>query len=168
MTRFSEAGTTRTKSEGFANRAAQQASFDAGMFMQYAAALSRKDQKLAHFLYERFRPEMKVALDAWLATNPLQNPNAPASPFVMPEYSLETMRESRQLAETADRKFEEARAANETSDSYVLLTVLFTVVLFFAGVGGKLWSREASLVLFILGIVIFVTATVALIMLPVL
>ena len=38
-------------------------------------------------LYERrFSPEYKVAFDAWLATDPFSNPEAPPGPSFMPEY----------------------------------------------------------------------------------
>ena len=34
----------------------------------------------------RFSPAYKVAFEAWLATDPLHDPNAPAGPSFMPEY----------------------------------------------------------------------------------
>src|SRR5215216_3074336 len=46
---------------------------DAVMFERYVSALSEQNHQLAEFLLRRFRPEMKVAVEAWLATQPLQN-----------------------------------------------------------------------------------------------
>ncbi|MHB8601888.1 MAG: hypothetical protein ACYC6W_03595 [Nitrosotalea sp.] len=42
-------------------------------FNGYLGALSNHDQKLADYYKNSFRPEMKVAFDAWLKTNPLNN-----------------------------------------------------------------------------------------------
>ncbi len=50
---------------------------DASMFINYVEARGRGDTSLEDFLYQRFRPEMRKALDAWLKTDPLHNPHAP-------------------------------------------------------------------------------------------
>src|SRR5438046_3396528 len=59
---------------------------DASMFIYYVEAEGRGDTSLEEFLYQRFRPEMRKALDAWLKTDPLHNPHAPLTPFQMAEY----------------------------------------------------------------------------------
>lgn len=167
-TLFNEASTARTRSESRALAAVEETSFDASMFVQYAAALIEDKQTVAHFLYARFRPEMKIALDAWLATRPLQSAHGPPSPFVMPEYALDETNQARQLARVADEKFASAKAANLTADKYVLLTVLFTTVLFFGGVGSKTSSRGGGRVMLGVGVAIFVVAGVALSTFPLL
>jgi hypothetical protein len=53
------------------------------MFEHYISAISEKNDQLAEFLFRRFRPEMKVAMEAWLATQPLKNPSAPPAPFTV-------------------------------------------------------------------------------------
>jgi hypothetical protein len=165
-TRFSEASTARTRSEGAATRAVQLASLDAGMFIEYVMAVADHRDQVARFLFKRFRPEMKVAVDAWLATRPLENPQAPPSPFAMAEYSLDATRQSRQLGDEADLRFEEARRANQTSDKYVLLTVVFTTVLFFAGIGQKLWRPRTMTILLSIGGLLFLVGAVILSSLP--
>ncbi|HEX5457269.1 MAG TPA: hypothetical protein VFX64_02655, partial [Candidatus Nitrosotalea sp.] len=54
---------------------------DSILFTEYVNALHDKKQELSNFYYESFRPDMKVAVDAWLATNPLNDPHAPQTPF---------------------------------------------------------------------------------------
>jgi hypothetical protein len=165
--RFNEALAYRTRSEGAATRAIQVTSFDAGMFIQYVKELSSGgDDRVARFLYQRFRPEMKRAVNAWIATRPLQNPDAPPSPFAMAEYTLELDRQSTELHERADERFAAAQEANGVTDRYVLLAVAFTSVLFFAGVGEKVWSRAATWILFAMGVSLFVGATAILATLP--
>ena len=101
---------------------------DAVLFERYLSALSEKDQRMANFLFDRFRPEFKVAAEAWLATNPLKNPSAPPGPFIMKEYSLEVEKEARQLRQEEEKKLAEAKKASEISHTYLLMTVLFSMV----------------------------------------
>ncbi|TRZ69790.1 MAG: hypothetical protein D4R96_02655, partial [Nitrosopumilaceae archaeon] len=70
---------------------------DVMMFTEYVNAVNDNDQKLSDFYFERFRPDFKPAVQAWLDTNPLDNPNAPPHPFVMKEYK-------RTFAEQAEQK----------------------------------------------------------------
>jgi hypothetical protein len=110
---------------------------DVGMFLQYvgAVAAGRTDEET--FIYRRFRPEMKRAVDAWLATKPRTNPAAPSSPFAMPQYSLSTGKDAARLNALAAANFEKATAANERGDAYVRLTVIFAAVSFLAGISTK-------------------------------
>ena len=85
---------------------------DLVLFEAYLRALTEDNQRLAEFLFHRFRPEFKVAAEAWLATRPLKNPSAPSSPFVMKEYSLAADQEMQQSRQEEATKFTEARKAN--------------------------------------------------------
>ena len=134
---FSAANGARTESVRMSNTALQLTSIDVSMFVQFAAAYSEDNQFLVEFLYQRFRPEMKPALDAWIATQPLKNPDAPSSPFAMEEYKSAAQDESDRLLAEAEQKLKEADQANQQSDSYILLTVMFASVLFFGGVSTK-------------------------------
>ena len=42
--------------------------FDGSMLISYLEAQSRGDKKMENFLYQRFRPESKKAIEAWLKT----------------------------------------------------------------------------------------------------
>ena len=91
-------------------------------------------QDLAEFYSTRFRPEFRPAFDAWLATDPQCNVEAPSSPFAMPEYKVSSLVESDALEEEAAQTFEQGQVANERADAYVLKAVLLASVLFFAGI----------------------------------
>jgi hypothetical protein len=80
---------------------------------------------LADFLYQRFSPPLITATDAWLATQPLKNPDAPATPFQLAEYVVPQKNQAKELDALADQKFRQANEANDRSDKYVLLTVIF-------------------------------------------
>ncbi len=114
---------------------------DLTMFMEYVSALSEKNEFLSGFYRARFRPPMKVAVEAWLQTNPLEAIDAPLHPFAMREYALVEREEAAALTHQSIEKLEDARKAIHDSDRYVMLTVLFASVLFFAGIGPHFESR---------------------------
>ena len=51
---------------------------DVATFIQWVDANAHDDEDLADFYEARFRDEFQPAFDAWLATDPLVNPDAPA------------------------------------------------------------------------------------------
>jgi len=106
---------------------------DAALFVEYARAYTEGNYKLSEFLLARMRPEFQPAMHAWLATKPLQNGDAPRTPFAMPEYHLNVDDQAQQQAEQADLNSQEAQQANRNRDAYTLLTVLFSISLFLAG-----------------------------------
>ncbi len=71
-----------------------QTQVDIAMFFQWVNATETDDPELADFYQDRFRPEFQPAFDAWLATDPLTNPDAPPTPFAMDEYQLQARADS--------------------------------------------------------------------------
>ena len=136
-THYFEAVSAGLRGAHLANQGNQVMALHVNPFVEWSAAASQGNQVLADFLYQRFTPELKNALDASLATNPQHNPQAPTAPFAMPQYVLPEYVESDRLAQVADKLFKQASEENEISDRYVLLTVIFASVLFFAGINGK-------------------------------
>ena len=65
-----------------------QTEIDVATFTQWVDAYARDETELADFYFKRFRAEFKPAVNAWVATRPLRNPNAPLTPFAMPQYRL--------------------------------------------------------------------------------
>ena len=139
---------------------------DAVLFERYLSALSEKDQRMANFLFDRFRPEFKVAAEAWLATNPLKNPSAPPGPFIMKEYSLEVEKEARQLRQEEEKKLAEAKKASEISHTYLLMTVLFSMVLFLGGIAAAFEKKRIRVVVLALGVLVLTAAAITLAFLP--
>ena len=64
-----------------------QTQVDIATFIQWVNATATDESELADFYTARFRPEFKPAFDAWLATDPLTNPEAPPTPFAMDDTS---------------------------------------------------------------------------------
>lgn len=164
--RIAEANAAGRHAGGKEIYANQLRTIDVVMFERYVSAISEKNQQLTEFLFRRFRPEMKVAVEAWLATRPLQNPSAPLTPFTMDEYALAVGKEIQRLHEDETNKFAEAREASEVSDTYLLLTVLYGIVLFLGGIAAAFERQRLRIVILTLAVVIMTVATVALAFLP--
>jgi len=164
---FSAANSARTESVRMSNAALQLTSIDVTTFVQFASAYSEDNQFLMEFLYERFRPELKTAVDAWIATKPLQNPDAPSTPFAMAEYKSSAQDESDRLLGVAEQKLGEAQQANQTSDNYVLLTVMFASVLFFGGISSKFEVFKVRAALIALAILVFTIGLIILATYPI-
>ena len=124
-----------------------QTQVDVATFIAWSDADVQGDDELADFYVARFRPEFVPAFDAWLATEPLTNADAPPTPFAMPEYQVRVQAGAADL----DRQAEES-AANvsdniQRASNYVLTVVLYAVVLFFAGMSTKIGNRRLRAVL---------------------
>jgi hypothetical protein len=151
----SSADTAKIQAAQLANHAVIADSRNVSLFVEWSSAVSQDNQGLADFLLERFPSELAIASQAWLALNPMNNPNAPLSPFDMPEYRLVDLEESEQLLEQVEADMMKASQANETADRYVLLTVLFASVLFFGGISGKFKSQIIDISMLILAFIVF-------------
>lgn len=160
---YASAGALRTESTSRATQAGQEKIIDLIAFTQWIGAVSQElaaDPKayanglyrprpdtLSGFLYRRFRSEFRPAIDAWIAMKPLSNPDAPPTPFAMPQYVVASDAESDRLAQQADEASADAQTANELSDNYVLTAVFFALVLFFAGFAGRARRRPSQVIL---------------------
>jgi hypothetical protein len=158
---------SRLASEGRIT-ASQQRNLDEALFVEYARAVGENNDTLARFLRGRLRNEFKPAVDAWLATRPLRNKDAPSSPFEMPEYRSRASDVAKENQGAADSLHDAAQKANRTGDEYTLLTVLFTTALFSAGLvtgfnsASKQWlAAGLSFVFILLAVSILVTLPVA-------
>jgi len=151
---YSQAGALRTESTRASTSAGQLMQIDIGLFTNWINAYSADDQPLLNFYQERFRNEFTPAFEAWLATDPANNPNAPKSPFTMPEYKVELQEEADRLASEAEKKFSEGSEANQTSDNYVLNTVFLASVLFLAGIQSRIKAIPMRLLLDLLALAI--------------
>lgn len=136
-TKYSQASALRVESTRASTQAGQQIQIDVALFSNWLNAYADENQPLEEFYRERFRTEFLPAFEAWLATKPAQNPEAPPSPFAMPEYQLAATQQSQDLEQQASATFEEGKAANQQSDDYILNAVILASVLFLAGIAPR-------------------------------
>jgi hypothetical protein len=128
-----------------ANRAYLEATtlrnFDSSTFDAWFSAYTVRNRQAMALAERRFRPEFKVAFDAWRATHPETNPNAPKGPTYMPEYRQPGLARANELDHRAEATFDEGSDAGTTSDDYVRVTVFLASVLFLIGISTQFTVR---------------------------
>jgi hypothetical protein len=153
---FSRANAARVESTRASDLANAQTQIDVATFIQWVDAYAHDDTELADFYADRFRPEFEPAMNAWLDSRPLRNPDAARTPFALPEYKLAARKESEELEAKAELLSAQARANVQRATNYVLAVVLFATALFFAGMGARFRTRRLRIVLLAFGVVILV------------
>jgi hypothetical protein len=132
-----------------------QTQVDVATFIQWVDAYAKHETALQDFYFERFRVEFKPAVEAWLATKPLKNPDAPLTPFAMPQYKRAATAEAERLDADAEVSAAQVRRNIQRSSNYVLGVVLFSIALFFAGTSTKLNDRRLRAVAVGVGCAVF-------------
>jgi hypothetical protein len=135
-----------------------QTQVDVATFIAWADADRSGDREVADFFVERFRDEFRPAYDAWLATDPFTNSEAPPTPFAMDEYQVASRDEAERLDAAAEASAAEVRLDIQRSSNYVLTVVLYAVVLFFAGMSTRLRNRRLRWVMTLAGCVALIAA----------
>ncbi len=153
---FSTANALRTESVRESNVANRQTIVDVSLFTSYVDAVATGDTRLADFYAERFPDRLAVAVEAWESTRPLEDPDAPASPFDMSEYQLESADDAQRLEAEAAAASQRARDSNQRSDNYTILTVFLATVLLLAALSSKVDNPRLQVTLVITAAVIFV------------
>jgi hypothetical protein len=151
-----ESNSARIKATRASDLANAQTVIDVSVFEQWVDAYAHNDTFLADFYFARFRDEFKPAVEAWIATRPLQNPDAPLTPFVMPEYVLAARQEAEQQDEITAAASARVEPNLQRQANYVLCVVLFAMVLFLAGVSGRTSNRMLRLIILGFGCVLFI------------
>ncbi|MCL7963562.1 MAG: hypothetical protein M8860_12030 [marine benthic group bacterium] len=147
--------------------AMQRRSLDAALFMEWIGAIATENQPLEDFYFQRFRPGMRIAVDAWLETDPKNNLDAPPHPFVLPEYRIEQDSIASSEREKSETSWALAREYDAHGDRYVLLTVVFASVLFFAGISEKFEEDRVRIGVLLMGTVLFTGAFAVMMSYPV-
>jgi hypothetical protein len=145
------------KAAGLANAQTQ---IDVATFTQWVDAYSLKREQLADFYFKRFRAEFKPAVNAWIATRPLKNPDAPPPPFAMPQYKPQARTAAARLERQAEVFAGKVRQDIQRASNYVLGVVLFASALFFAGMSTKLTAPRLRVAMLALGCTVFLLTAV--------
>jgi hypothetical protein len=137
-----------------------QTQVDIATFMQWVDAYVRGEKELSDFYFARFRAEFRPAMSAWIATEPRKYPDAPLTPFAMPEYRLAAADEAERLDAEAEASSATVRRNIQRASNYVLAVVLFAVSLFFAGMSTKLKQPRLRWVALTVGCLVFAGTTI--------
>ncbi len=74
----------------------------------------------------------------------------------MPEYQISKAQEADQLEAEAEAEFAKGTEANQTSDEYILNTVILASVLFLGGIASKFKAMSARWVIIVFSLAILV------------
>jgi hypothetical protein len=157
----------RVESTRQGNVANRQAQVDVSLFTQWIDAYVRGETELTNFYRRRFRDEFEPAFEAWVATKPLRNPDAPLSPFVLPQYKLAATADAERLEREAAAFSNHVKTNIARADNYLLAVVMFAMALFFAAVSMRLRSHGPRIALLAMGYAIFIGTVVWLATFPV-
>ena len=163
---LAKASATRVK----ANRAFQEALTyrvgDAVTFNAWYSAHIAGNENDMRVAQKYFLPAYRVAFDAWLATKPFTNPNAPAGPEAMPQFKAPAEALARALDNKADAYYAQGQKAAETGDHYIRVTVILASVLFLVGISTQFPILRVRYALIGVGVLLLLFAGQQLLSLP--
>ena len=151
----------RADTEAIVTRTLDSASFNA--WFTASTAGNANDERLAE---KRMRPGYRPAFNAWMATDPAHNPNAPPGPAYMPQYVIPQDAAAKAHDARADAAFAKGTKAGQTADKYIRATVFLATVLFLVGISGHFRIRQARMGLIGAGGLLLAFALIQLLDLP--
>jgi hypothetical protein len=160
------ASSARTKANRANLDALELRNFDSSTFEAWFAAYTAGNEQAMALARRRFRPDFRAAFDAWRATKPETNPDAPRGPTYMPQYHPPGIALSASLDEKADEAFADGVSAAENSDKYVRTTVFLATVLFLVGISTQFRLRGIRYALIGLATILLLAALGQLAVLP--
>jgi hypothetical protein len=163
---LAQANTARAEASRANLDALDTRNFDSSTFEAWFTAFVAGNQKAMEIAARRFRPQFRVAFDAWLKTNPETNPNSAPGPTYMPQYKQPEVAAAAQLDAKADEKYAAGAKAGTNADDYVRVTVYLATVLFLVAISSHFNLRGARYALIGVGIVVMVLAVITLTTLP--
>ncbi len=164
---FARASATRIKAQQAGTRAGQLRIDDLLYFNGWLDARLTGDRRLEAIYRRRFRPEFVPAFRAWLAQRPFTSPRAIPGPLYVPQYRSADLVRSARLDAAADELYEQGTQAKTNDDRYVLATVFFAAVLFFAGISLRLDWWPLRVAILGMALALLVGGTVFVLTLPV-
>ena len=163
---LAKASALRTKASRADLEALQTRTLDSVSFNAWFTAFVAGNKRAEQLARNRLRPGYRPAFDAWLATDPANNPHSPPGPSYMPQYVIPQQTQATELDTQADAEFTRGSDAGGTADKYVRDTVFLATVLFLVGISGHFPIRAARIGLIGVGLVLLVFSVVQLLGLP--
>lgn len=163
---YAQANTARNLANRAATTGGQERTQDLLNFNRWLEVTTSNEPALADLYVRRFRPEFVPAFQAWLAQDPLNNPNAEASPLRVPQYHVAELEKSDRLEQVGTTHFDKGKQATEHTDSYVLTSVFFASVLFFAGISMRFVWLKMRITVLVLATITLAYAVVQIATLP--
>jgi hypothetical protein len=164
--KLAKASSLRAKANRFDTEAIVTRTLDSVSFNAWFSAFSVGNKNAQRLAAKRFRPGYRPAFNAWLATDPAHNPNAPPGPAYMPNYVIPQDKAANAADTAADEAFVQGSDAGATADKYIRDTVFLATVLFLVGISGHFRVRQARFGLIGVGAALLVFSVIQLLGLP--
>ena len=144
-----ESSDQRVEASRLFGLATQKIAYDANIVSQYAQAVQAGNTQLTEF-YRQYlvRPVFLPLLDQWQAE--IQAGGTPGSLFENEEYLSGQFADYQKAVEQSEALTALSQEASETSDSYVITTIMLAIALFFAGVTSSFRYQPARVFLIVL------------------
>jgi len=140
--------------------------FDASTFNAWFIAYTLNNTPKMTVAERRFRPDFRVAFDAWMATRPETNPHAAPGPTYMPQYHLADADKAAALDAAADAHTAQGEHAGVVGDDFVRITVVLAGVLFLIGIGSTFSLPGVRYALLIVGGLLLIGALALILLEP--
>jgi hypothetical protein len=141
--------------------------FDASTFNTWYIAYTLGNPRKMAEAERRFRPEFRTAFRAWIATDPAHNTHAPPGPTYMPEYHQPELAHAAALNREADQAAADGDHGGQVADNNIRISLVLAGVLFLVGIGSTFRVRKVRWALTGFGAVVFLGATVLVLVQPV-
>jgi hypothetical protein len=151
-TRYNRANALRIDAARASAEADSMREIDVVAFSGWLDAYAAGNKPLERFYRERFPAKFRPAFNKWFAAHPMKTPGSAPTPFLLPEYQLESEERATKLEAEAVQAFSEGQVANEHSDAYVLNSVVLALVLLFAGISNQFNSPIVKVALLCIAI----------------
>lgn len=147
------------------DKANQEVMIDILMAADYMTANTQGNPELAQkYKGAGFSDALNAAVSAWESARANQVPGTPRNPFEMPEYKNANRERTHALQTLSDKQTKVAIGAINESNGFLLLTVLFASVLFFAGISTKFQSKAIKVTILLMGTVLLIGSAVGLLL----
>lgn len=140
---------------------------DVTLFTEWVNATALNRPQLADYYRARFRDEFTPAFEAWLATGPETNPDAPTSPFDMPEYGIAALGKADALIEQAGLRAQDAERAGSFGDQYTISVVILAGALLLGGIANRFEWAELRATVVAIALLILLFCVITIVRLPV-
>ncbi|HET7555192.1 MAG TPA: hypothetical protein VFJ75_06015 [Gaiellaceae bacterium] len=157
-TLYGQASKLRFQANAHETRAGQEQVYDGSTVNAWLQAKLKGDDQVAAAFERRLLPDFRPAFRAWVATDPLHDPRAPAGPMQMPQYRNADLEQANALNARASATFESGTHARENGDDYVRTTVLLATVLFLIAVSQRFQAPRVRTAVLAVALVLLAVA----------
>lgn len=148
--------------------AAQRRAGDANFIIAFISAESNGNEEIVKQLKAWMPPHLKKAYDSWKLIDTVKDNAKHFSPLNMIEYVVPESVESIQFAEEAAKFKKLANMADDYSNSYLRLSIIVAMILFFTGLSGVTESYHIQRILLAISVSLFVLVTISSFWIPIL